>query len=61
MLRHSCAATGGASGGPLLVRRPDGGWMIAAVGSVATIGAQGGWAVPAAAVRRAGGAVKGGP
>jgi protease YdgD len=58
MLRHSCAATGGASGGPLLVRMPDGSWMIAAVGSIATVGAQGGWAVPAVAVRRAGGAAK---
>ena len=46
MLRQSCAATGGAIGGPLLVRMPDGGpggtWMIAAVGSIATVGAQGG-------------------
>jgi protease YdgD len=58
MLRHSCAATGGSSGGPLLVRQPDGAWMIAAVGSVATVGAQGGWAVPAVTVRRAGGSVK---
>jgi protease YdgD len=58
MLRHSCAATGGASGGPLLVRMPDGAWLIAAVGSIATVGAQGGWAVPAVAVRRAGEAVK---
>jgi protease YdgD len=60
MLRHSCAATGGASGGPLLVRMPDGAWMIAAVGSIATVGAQGGWAVPAVTVRRAGGGVKAG-
>jgi protease YdgD len=58
MLRHSCAATGGASGGPLLVRMPDGTWMIAAVGSIATVGAQGGWAVPAVTVRRGGGSVK---
>lgn len=58
MLRHSCAATGGSSGGPLLVRMPDGAWMIAAVGSVATVGAQGVWAVPAVTVLRAGGGVK---
>lgn len=59
MLRHSCAGTGGSSGGPLLVRMPDGGWLIAGVGSVATVGAPGGWAVPAATVRRAGASVKG--
>ncbi len=58
MLRHSCAATGGASGGPLLVRMPDGAWMIAGVGSIATVGAQGGWAVPAVAIRQQGGSVK---
>lgn len=59
MLRHSCAATGGASGGPLLVRMPDGAWMIAGVGSIATVGAQGGWAVPALTIRRQGGDMKG--
>jgi protease YdgD len=61
MLRHSCAATGGASGGPLLVRMPDGTWMIAAVGSIATVGAQGGWAVPAVTIRQQGGSVKSAP
>lgn len=61
MLRHSCAATGGASGGPLLVRMPDGVWMIAGVGSIATVGAQGGWAVPALTIRQQGGSVKAPP
>ena len=52
MLHHSCAATTGASGGPLLVRRPDGGWIVAGVGSLAEGGVTGGWAVPTAAIAR---------
>ncbi len=54
MLRHSCAATSGASGGPLLARsagpRP---WVVAGVGSMAVGGVSGGWAVPTAAIARA--------
>ena len=50
MLRHSCAATRGASGAPLLVRTPDAGWGIAGVASGAVIGAAGGYAVPLATI-----------
>ena len=54
MLRHSCAATSGASGGPLLVRLPSGeGWAVAGVGSMAQGGVSGGWAVPTVAIARA--------
>lgn len=53
MMRHSCAATSGASGGPLLARssgpRP---WVVAGVGSMAVGGVTGGWAVPTAAIAR---------
>jgi protease YdgD len=52
MLRHSCAATGGSSGGPLLLKQPDGSWVVAGVGSMAVRGQAGGWAVPAATIRR---------
>ena len=52
MLQHSCAATMGASGGPLLARRPDGGWVVAGVGSLAEGGVTGGWAVPTASIAR---------
>ncbi|TPG56869.1 hypothetical protein EAH89_12390 [Roseomonas nepalensis] len=52
MLQHSCAATVGASGGPLLARRPDGGWIVAGVGSLAEGGVTGGWAVPTASIAR---------
>lgn len=50
MLRHSCAATRGVSGAPLLVRTPDGAWGVAGVASLAGQGTSGGFAVPAAAV-----------
>jgi len=52
LLRHSCAATRGASGAPLLVRaRPDGGWAVAGVASrAAGPGVAGGYAVPVTAV-----------
>jgi len=54
MMRHSCAATSGASGGPLLVRASSGeGWIVAGVGSMAQTGVNGGWAVPTAAITRA--------
>lgn len=58
MLRHSCSATGGSSGGPLLLKQPDGSWIVAGVGSMAVRGAAGGWAVPAATIRRSGGELK---
>lgn len=54
MMRHSCAATSGASGGPLLVRAASGeSWIVAGVGSMARNGVSGGWAVPTAAIARA--------
>lgn len=54
MLRHSCAATSGVSGGPLLARSSGSrGWVVAGVGSVAEGGVTGGWAVPTAAIARA--------
>jgi protease YdgD len=53
MLRHSCAATSGSSGGPLLVRLSTGQWVVAGVGSMALTNEAGGWAVPAAAIYRA--------
>lgn len=53
MLRHSCSATSGSSGGPLLLRLPEGRWVVAGVGSMALNTEAGGWAVPAAIIRRA--------
>lgn len=50
MLRHTCAATRGASGGPLLARRPDGAWGVVGVSSTARAGVSGGSAVPASAI-----------
>ena len=50
LLLHSCAATRGSSGAPLLARAPGGGWGIVGVASRAEIGALGGYAVPAAAI-----------
>jgi len=52
MLHHTCAATIGASGGPLLARRPGGGWVVAGIGSLAEGGVTGGWAVPTASIAR---------
>lgn len=49
LLRHSCAATRGASGGPLLVR-DAGGWAIAGIAVAANRNARGGIAVSAATV-----------
>lgn len=52
MLRHSCAGTGGASGGPLLMQVADGEWRVAGVASLAFNTEVGGWAVPSLAVTR---------
>jgi protease YdgD len=51
LLRHSCAATRGVSGGPLLAHAADGEWGVLGVEILATIGAAGGYAVPAGAVQ----------
>ncbi len=53
LLRHSCAATRGASGAPLLSRGPDGEWAIAGVASLAGAGRAGGYAVPSTSVSAA--------
>ncbi|MDB5375314.1 MAG: protease [Belnapia sp.] len=50
MLVHDCAGTRGVSGAPLLLRGPDGGWVVAGVASTAVIQAAMGAAVPAAIV-----------
>ena len=50
ILQHACAATGGTSGAPLLVR-DGGGWAVAGVNIAANVGDVGGLAVPAATVR----------
>lgn len=51
MLRHSCRATRGASGAPVLARvGPGGTWAVAGVASRAGLGASGGYAVPVAAL-----------
>lgn len=53
MMRHSCAATNGSSGGPLLAQvRPDQ-WVVVGIGSFAESGVSGGWAVPTAAIAQA--------
>ncbi len=50
ILQHACAATGGTSGGPLLVRS-GAGWAVAGVNVTANVGDVGGLAVPAATAR----------
>ncbi len=50
LLRHTCAATRGTSGAPLLARAPDGSWGVVGIASLALVGAAGGYAVPAAAI-----------
>jgi protease YdgD len=50
MLRHSCAATRGASGSPLLVRGRDGTWGVVGITSLSRFGVSGGYAVLAASV-----------
>ncbi len=53
MMRHSCAATRGASGGPLLTMGSNGTWLVAGVGSLAENNVTGGWAVPTMAIAEA--------
>jgi protease YdgD len=48
MLVHDCAATRGASGAPLLVRGPDGGWVVAGLLVSVAADIALGFAVPAA-------------
>ena len=50
MLSHSCAATRGASGGPLLGQTADGSWSVVGIDSTARLGSNGGYAVPIAAI-----------
>jgi protease YdgD len=52
VLRHSCAGTRGASGGPLLTHQPDGSWAIVGISSLITLGMSGGYAVPVGAIDR---------
>lgn len=47
LLLHGCAGTRGSSGAPVLVRRPDGGWAVAAVAVAASRTRAMGIAVPA--------------
>ncbi|HEV7267495.1 MAG TPA: trypsin-like peptidase domain-containing protein [Falsiroseomonas sp.] len=49
---HDCAGTRGASGAPLLVQLPNGGWAVAGVLSAVNPDLALGYAVPAAAVAR---------
>lgn len=51
LLAHSCAATRGASGGPLLGQAPDGSWRLLGLAVGAFGPTVGGVAVPAAAIR----------
>ena len=44
---------------PLLLQLPDRSWVVAGVGSMAVRGQAGGWAVPAATIRRMEGEMKG--
>jgi protease YdgD len=53
MLLHDCAATRGASGAPVMVRGPDGGWAVAGVASRSAVAAAMGSAVPAAGIAAA--------
>lgn len=50
LLRHSCAATRGISGAPLLAHVPGEGWAVVGVASAAGVGTSGGYAVPVAAI-----------
>lgn len=50
LLHHSCAATRGASGAPLLGQLAGVGWRIVGVAAIAGVGAAGGYAVPAATI-----------
>ncbi|WP_342452940.1 trypsin-like serine peptidase [Pararoseomonas indoligenes] len=51
LIVHGCAATRGASGAPLLARRPDGGWAVAGVSVAMALDVARGIAVPARALR----------
>ncbi|MCW3476801.1 trypsin-like serine peptidase [Limobrevibacterium gyesilva] len=51
LLRHSCAATRGTSGAPLLGRTADGSWRIEGIQVAARVAQEGGAAVPVATIR----------
>ena len=50
LLHHSCAATRGVSGAPLLVRTGEGRWIVAGVATLAAPSVSGGYAVPVATI-----------
>ena len=50
LLHHSCAATRGASGAPLLGQMPGLGWAIVGIASIAGVDTAGGYAVPASTI-----------
>lgn len=50
LLRHTCAATRGASGAPLLRQVPGLGWAVVGIASIAGVGTEGGYAVPASTI-----------
>jgi protease YdgD len=50
LLHHSCAATRGASGAPLLAQMPGVGWSVVGVAAIAGLDAAGGYAVPASMI-----------
>jgi protease YdgD len=51
LLRHTCTATHGTSGAPVLERNEHGVWVTVGVQVAATLGGSGGIAVPASAIR----------
>lgn len=53
LLRHTCAATRGTSGAPLLARSADGTWGVVGLAVRGEAGISGGYAVPAAAIAAA--------
>ena len=56
LLVHTCSATRGTSGAPLLARSADGGWEVIGVQIAAAPGQAGGFAVPVSAIRLSAGA-----
>jgi protease YdgD len=56
LLVHTCSATRGTSGAPLLIRLPTGEWAVAGVQIAALTGHGGGLAVPATAIKARGSA-----
>ena len=50
LLHHTCAATRGISGAPLLARAPGGSWGVVGIASLALVSTVGGYAVPVAAI-----------